>query len=293
MLKTLLGLVNKGLYETTKTVERTPTPDLQRIYVHAHNGRVKVRQWEQNLIRATVVVKVTSEADAQDTDRLWRLEEADGTLTFEQISKQSGLFHGIETVDVELTVPQHLDARLISHNGLVDVAHYIGNITGHSHNGTGEFHHITGDITFTSHNGHVEVRHVEGDVDVRAHNGYIEVRDATGSVAARSHNGRIVTEGCAHALRLETHNGELSVRTKQPLTGSWNLETKHGPIHLRIPRSTSARFQLETHMGQIKGNAVPFKGSGMSQAIAFTLGEGGALVEADTKMGAIDIQFTD
>ena len=291
MLKSLFGKYDVETV-TTKTVELTPTTDVQRLRVEIHNGHITLRQWEHNLVRAVVTVTVLSQEKETNTDRFWKLEQFGANVTFEQQPNLNKWFDLKRVcIVVELHLPRHVQAKWETHNGSVDILEWYGDQTGTTHSGSIRMADIQGSVDLKVHNGNIHAERLSRDVAVESHNGDVSLLEAGGDVKVITHNGKIRIDGFSAALRLQTHNGDLSARTTQPLASDWELSSHNGEISLQIPAGTDAQLHMSTHRGKVRGTALPVQVSGHAQDLHMTLGTGGRKVSLNTHSGNITVDF--
>jgi hypothetical protein len=131
----------------------------------------------------------------------------------------------------------------------------------------------------------------EIDLALEAHNGSIAVGDVRGELALRTHNGGISLDGVAGDVRGRTTNGGVTAT----LTGeAWegaglDLETTNGGVRLRVPEDYSARLETRTINGGVNIDFPVLVQGRIGREISTTLGDGGALVRAETTNGHVRI----
>jgi len=234
--------------------------------------------------------------DVWDEDRV-RIRAEHSTRTFVEINRgRRGISVESEArrgpaniVDYQITVPRRLALQL--------EAQY-------------------GDITVDGSDGRVEVETLQGDITIRGGRGTIEVSSTMGNIFVDGADGKIEIESSAADIHVENSSGEIYAETAggtivlqnvDPTAvdvgstggrvfydgvfrrgGTYFFGAHGGSITIVVPEGASADFNLATVHGSItstlEGEARSFPGG---QRHSFTIGEGGALVEAETYGGRI------
>lgn len=173
-----------------------------------------------------------------------------------------------------------------------------------------------GDITIDGADGSVQAETMRGDVTVRGGRGTIEVSSTMGNIFVDGADGTIEIESSAADIRVENSSGEIYAETAggtivlenvDPTAvdvgstggrvhysgsfrrgGTYFFGAHGGSITIVVPENASASFNVATVHGSItstlEGQPESFRGGERHE---FTVGEGGALVEAETYGGRI------
>jgi DUF4097 and DUF4098 domain-containing protein YvlB len=129
------------------------------------------------------------------------------------------------------------------------------------------------DLDLESNNGGIRIEHVRGNLDFDTTNGGLHLEDVAGSV--RGH----------------TTNGGVDVT----LTGTrWDgkaldVRTTNGGVRLRVPKGYSARLEARTVNGGLNVDFPVTVQGRIGHEISATLGDGGALVRAETTNGGVHV----
>jgi hypothetical protein len=129
------------------------------------------------------------------------------------------------------------------------------------------------------------------DVDLKTVNGGIAIRDLRGDLAFATTNGGVSLEAVAGNVRGGTTNGGVSVT----LTGerwdgeSLNVRTTNGGVQVRVPEDYSARFEARTVNGGLRVDFPVTTQGRIGRELSATLGDGGALVRAETTNGGVQV----
>ena len=132
---------------------------------------------------------------------------------------------------------------------------------------------------------------LEIDLNLETRNGSIAIADVSGNLAFETQNGSIKLDGVAGNVRGRTTNGGVDAE----LVGeTWNgagldLRTTNGGVRLRIPEDYSARIEARTVNGGIDVDFPVMVQGRIGRELSTTLGDGGALVRAETTNGAVRI----
>lgn len=129
------------------------------------------------------------------------------------------------------------------------------------------------------------------DLDLETLNGGISIADVRGNLDFDATNGGVRLEGVAGNVRGNTTNGGVDVT----LTGDrWDGEaldvsTTNGGVRLRVPERYSARLETRTING-VTNIDFPVTVQGrLGRELTTTLGNGGALVRAETTNGGVRV----
>jgi len=131
----------------------------------------------------------------------------------------------------------------------------------------------------------------EIDLSLETQNGSIAITDVRGDLSFKAQNGGITLDGVAGNVRGRTTNGGVEAE----LTGKkWDgtgldLETTNGGVRLRIPEDYSARLETKTVNGGIDIDFPVTVTGRIGREISTTLGDGGALVRAETTNGGVRV----
>jgi hypothetical protein len=130
------------------------------------------------------------------------------------------------------------------------------------------------------------------DLDLDTTNGGISITSLRGSMDFETTNGGIRLDGVAGNVRGRTTNGGVDVT----LTGAkWDgdaldLRTQNGGVNMRVPEAYSARLETRTVNGGIQIDFPVTVQGRIGREISTTLGEGGALLRAETTNGGVRVR---
>ena len=129
------------------------------------------------------------------------------------------------------------------------------------------------------------------DLRLETRNGGISVANLRGDVELDATNGGLQLDGLAGNVRGRTTNGGVEVR----LTGErWDgdaldVQSTNGGIRLRVPEEYSARLEARTTNGGVNIDFPVTVQGRLGRELNTTLGDGGALVRAQTTNGGVRI----
>jgi hypothetical protein len=223
-----------------------------------HNGSITVNGADVSecKLTATIVARAVTEEEAQRLAEQTQvtLEPAGNKLTAKIEKPHTGTNQSI-SVSLDVTVPNHSDLQLTTHNGAVEISNINGQIEGVTHNGKVSTTQVSGAANLQTHNGSVRCEEISGDVQLKTHNGsvktyYREAASPVCNVSIVSHNGGIefvAPPGFSAQVEASTHNG--SVRTDLPIavTGKVDKTKLTGTIG-----AGQGKLYLETHNGSIR-----------------------------------------
>ena len=129
------------------------------------------------------------------------------------------------------------------------------------------------------------------NLELKADNGSISVDGTNATIRAHTRNGSLKLKNVSGDVEGKTQNGSLSVDLA---SGAWQgkgmkLNTANGSIDMRLTPGISAEVEASTVNGRIRNDlAADVKGDDKHEA-KFTLGAGGAKIEARTVNGSVTI----
>lgn len=129
------------------------------------------------------------------------------------------------------------------------------------------------------------------DLNLDTTNGGISITSLRGSMDFETTNGGIRLDGVAGNVRGRTTNGGVDVT----LTGAkWDgdtldLRTTNGGVQMRVPADYSARLETRTTNGGLQIDFPVTVQGKIGREISTTLGQGGALVRAETTNGGVRV----
>jgi DUF4097 and DUF4098 domain-containing protein YvlB len=223
-----------------------------------HNGFINVNGLETTEcnLTATIVARAATEETARELAESTniKLEPVGDKLTV-KIEKPTRWPNQSISVSLDVTVPNHTNLQLTTHNGAVTIADIEGEIQATTHNGKIKTFQSSGSIMLHTHNGKVICDDIAGDVRLKTHNGgidlcYSQIAESVCNISAVTHNGSIdftAPPDLSAAVEVSTHNG--SIRTKLPITvtGKVSKNKLTGTIG-----TGQGKLHLETHNGSIK-----------------------------------------
>ncbi|MCR9244383.1 MAG: DUF4097 domain-containing protein [bacterium] len=225
----------KGVVE-----DSVPAAGLNRLKCHTHNGsiRIEARPGAPTVsYRVEMAVRGHTPEEARDNLSAMRVApRTDGdelTLRGEYDAHVRGMSPQFSFV---VEAPPELAARLVTHNGSIQVVDRVGPVNAETHNGRIRCSTSNRDFRLETHNGSIELDvAADGPLDgkVITHNGSVRLSIPTAadaSVAARTHNGHITVDRPASAISrsrgrfdcklgdgsglvvVRTHNGNVVIR---------------------------------------------------------------------------------
>ena len=225
-----------------------------------HNGSITItgaNVADCNLTATIIARAATEEAARKLAEQVKiKLQASNSRLTV-KIQKPAFMTNQSVSVNLDVTVPEHSDAEITTHNGAVRITNITGQVNATTHNGSATAKQVSGTIKLETHNGSVTCKEISGDTNLRTHNGkinaaYYENAPAIFNASMVTHNGSIdftAPLNLSATVDLSTHNGSINTDlpitiigkvTKRKLTGT--IGTGEGKLH------------LETHNGSIKIN---------------------------------------
>lgn len=140
-----------------------------------------------------------------------------------------------KAVQIDLTVPQSLDADVRTGDGNIDIQMASGNL-----------HFDTGD-------GNITASGVRGSIEAKSGDGNISGQNFDGSLDASTGDGNINVGGRFDALSLKSGDGSIDAQAAagSKISESWTVESGDGRINLRVAGDLQANLDAHTGDGSI------------------------------------------
>lgn len=242
-------------------------------------GTVAITTWDRPEVR--VAAEHSSRTQVE-------IRRRGATLVIDSEARGAGI------VDFKLTVPASLDlsvegvyasVAIDGANGSVRVQTMQGDVTIRGGRGT---------VRASSVNGKVEVDGAQGRVDIETVGQGARVVNASGEIHVESVGGPIVLENVrATTVDAGTVGGGIRFSGTLASGGTYSFGTHGGPISIEVPAAASATFHVASLTGSITSDlpGAPARFE-RGKRVSFTVGSGGATVEAETFGGRIQITRT-
>lgn len=299
LIKSITNQAEGPAIETETSKEIILDSAIKRSKITIHNGKVTLRQWDRQEVKAYVSIRATGAyaeqaGEEKNTDQFWALEVRGSTLVFEQLHPRRFIQTGSLNIDLEIFVPQQSDGDVTTHNGVIEISDYQGDLDAQTHNGNLSLEKITGTVNVSTHNGHIDIEGLQGNLRMNTHNGHLHATGVTGRVKAQTHNGKISLDNAgSNGVCLHTHSGAIRVKTSQAIIGEWEMTTHSGDIDLHLPSATNAMLVLKTSSGRIGGTALSTELTRDTKKVIAQLGEGKLPIHIETHRGDIEVQYND
>ena len=252
--------------------------DATRLRIENRGGSITVTTWDRAEIR------IRAEHSRRTTIEVRRRRS--GVISLEGEAGRRGGFATI--VDYELTVPRTLDLSLEGwatdvsvegSNAEIDVETFQGDITIIGGRGSVSAETTTGEIRIENVSGVIEASSVAEDV---------HISDSSGEIYAESVGGNITLENLsAIIIEAGTVGGRVSFDGTVEDGGDYFFGSNGGTVSISIPEGSNVEVSLASIHGSISSdfpNAPDFRRGSRN---AFTIGSGGANIEAETFGGRI------
>lgn len=265
----LLGLVsiagcciNIGCWPQAKYERKVqlsaPLPPDSAFAARTHNGSIAINGADVadcNLTATIIARAATEEAARKLAEKIKIKLQASGNRLTAKIEKPAFMTNQSVSVNLDVTVPEHSDAEITTHNGAVRITNITGQVNATTHNGSATAKQVSGTIKLETHNGSVTCKEISGDTNLRTHNGkinaaYSENAPPVFNASMVTHNGSIdftAPPNLSAAIDVSTHNG--SINTDLPITviGKVSKRKLTGTIG-----TGQGKLHLETHNGSIE-----------------------------------------
>ncbi len=200
---------------------------------------------------------------------------------------------GTAYIEVEVPIGTRVLATTVS--GLVELRGTQGEATVRSTSGRVQVRGARERIDVETVSGIVELQDVQGRIGVEGVSADVEVWEARGDLTAETVSGEIrIRRSALSGLRAEAVSGSIGYEGNLAASGSYRMNTHSGSIMLTLPAGVGASLELETFSGRINSDfpltMQPGQAAGRGQRMEFTVGNGGARVEAGAFSGNITIR---
>ncbi len=310
---------NPAVWTNEVTEELTiDTSGLARIEARTHNGTVTYTGQDDDSTIATVVVtkkgggmtlddaqealdaiEVVVESRGSDAKRIawkWKTPKKRtwGAYVSYKIDAPAKLGLDIETHNGPINATGvQADAKIVSHNGVIEVGSCQGQLHAETHNGPIKASDIQADAKIVSHNGAIEVGPCQGRLHAETHNGPITAESSGVSLRVITHNGKITATFAGKEANLTTHNGRIDADLSRCGALSGNIVSHNGAIRLIVGNEFSADATCVAHNGSIRCN-VPWQVHEASRRrLTGRFGDGGSDLKVTIHNGSIRINAAD
>ena len=271
------ALMALSLIQQTDTL--IAVDDATGLRIENAGGRVSVTTWDRPEIRIQAEHSRRSEIEVR--------RRRSGVISVEAESGRRG--GGFATiVDYDLTVPSTLnlsiegwatDVTVDGSDAEIEVETFEGDITIVGGSGSVSAETTTGEIRIENVNGVIEATSVADDVHVSNSSGEIYVETVGGNITLENLSARIVEAGSV--------GGRVSFDGTVDDGGDYFFGSNGGTVSINIPEDSNVSVSLASIHGSISSdfpNAPDFRRGARN---TFTIGSGGANIEAETFGGRI------
>lgn len=194
--------------------------------------------------------------------------------------------------DYVLTVPAAMALSISGPYSDVDIDGSKAEITVETVQGEVKVRGGVGNITLESVQGAILLEGARGRVDVHSVSEGVEVRDVIGDVMAETVSGDIkLNKIQGEHVEATTVSGDLMFDGVVRNNGSYSFTTHSGDVTLTIPETSNASVSVSTFSGDFQaGFPVRLDDTRKrGKRFTFTIGSGGARIEAESFSGDIEI----
>ena len=254
------------------------TDGITGIEIDNAGGRITVTTWDRPQIRL--------QAEHSSRILIDVKRRRSGVLEFEAETRRGNSFASI--VDYDLTVPASLN---------LDLEGWSTKITVEGADGEVSVDTFDGDIIIVGGRGSIKAETTSGVIRIEDARGTIEAESVAESVHISGSSGEVFVETVGGNITLEnvsasvieagTVGGRISFTGEIRRGGEYFFGSHGGSITITVPEGTNADVSLATIHGNISStfsNAPDFR---KGQRQPFTIGTGGATIEAETFGGRI------
>jgi DUF4097 and DUF4098 domain-containing protein YvlB len=260
--------------DTTISFSRTGTIELQLAA-----GEIIVSAWPREQVR----VRATSERSALRMDA----SAAHLSLGLRSGSARSG------DTRFEVTVPVGARIRANTTSGDIEVRGTKSEVEARTQRGDIAIEDV-GRVDLNAFSGDVEASTVAGDLRINVMSGDVRVRGVTGEIDVKTVSGEAdVRDARSRFVRLASTSGDITFEGPIDPNGRYELETHSGDVDVTLPANVGADLTVATFSGGIESDfpmVLQPGGHGDGKRFRFTLGRGGAKINAESFSGDINIR---
>ncbi len=245
----------------------------------SEGGEIRVEAWDRDEVRLQA-----------DHGRRTTIEVRQDEDEIEVDSSGRGMLGGI--VDYVITLPRSMNVALEGMFSDITVEGMQGEVSAET---------LQGDIVIRGGNGRIDASSMTGRIRIEGASGMIEFEsvaedvrlvDVSGEIVGESVGGAIVIEN-AEATSVDVGSVGGRIDFSGPLTdgGTYFFGTHSGTINIDVPAGTGAEFSLASQHGSISADlpGAPERFE-RRRRTNFSVGGGGAIVEAETFGGRIVVR---
>ena len=241
-------------------------------------GRITVTTWNRPEVR----VRAEHSSRIHITVRRRR----SGVIELEAETRRGNSFASI--VDYELTVPASLDLAFEGWSTDVTVEGADGEVTIETFQGDITIVGGRGTITAETVSGKIRIEDAEGIIEASSVAESIHISGSSGEIYVETVGGNIVLEDVsATVVEVGTVGGRISFSGSIADGGEYFFGSHGGTITITVPEGTDAEVSFATIHGSISSNFSGVPDFERGQRNTFTIGSGGATIEAETFGGRI------
>jgi len=268
--------------EFKHTFESHPGEELLDIEVNVANGKVTIRPWDEDYVKAESDVKVYRSDDEVKAKK--QLKDA---VVFDSQYKKLRFISDLKMIklDTVLYVPRNSYERW-------DIRLFNGKFLGESGN--------VNKVKVKTANGKIELSNMlieRGELETA--NGGIDVSNTRAdSIEAESVNGKVSVEGAVDEMDVQSVNGNVTCKTSSTSARKIEAKTLAGTINIFVPDSLSLDGTLKSNFGRFDLNHremdhVEEREELMQRRLHFTREKqdaGKLFLFADAKTGAVSVK---
>ncbi len=264
-----------------------------RLDIDNTNGSIDISGWD----RETIDVSGTKYAPTNDRLRDVQIKvDVRGNTATIHTDTPKDFFHGGFGARYSIRVPRQIMlSRAQTTNGSLSIEDLDGGGHVTSTNGRISMARDSGDYELRTTNGTIEMEECSGVERAETTNGGVRGRLKQGAIEAESTNGgidlTILKPQDGKRIRLETTNGSITLAMAEFNANAISADTTHGHVTLRLPGDTNAQLSATNSFSSITTDLPLSSTEEMSKHdVKGKLGNGGALISANTSSGSIHIE---
>ncbi len=264
-----------------------------RLDVDNTNGSIDIAGWDRN----TIEISGTKYAPSDDRLREVQIKvDVSGNTALIHTEAPKDFFHGGFGARYSIRVPREITlSRAQTTNGSLSVEDLEGGGRVTTTNGRISMARDSGDYEVHTTNGTIDMEECSGVERAETTNGGVRGRLKQGAIEAESTNGgidlTILKPQDGKRIRVTTTNGSINLSMAEFHSNPISAETTHGHVTLRLPGDTNAELSATNSFSSITTDLPLTSTEEMRKHdVKGKLGNGGALISANTSSGSIHIE---
>lgn len=275
-----------------------PATDIDKVALDFIHSRVGIKGAKAGVVEIKFTKKVYGDnlANAKEALRLMDVShEREGnsiSIGARDPYFNEGIFdskkypNGVSAIayDVEMTIPEKVNADVDGKNCEMSISGIRGNVNADVMYGSADIADIGGDVSVDGKYGRLALRNIAGSATVDAKYGKVSAEDIKGDLTLDNNYGKSKIMRVGGAATFESKYGNIEV---EGVAGDVNVDSKYGDIDLKLLPNYGFRLEGESKYGSIKCDFPTDKDGDL---ITATVGDGKKNIVVSSTYGSVNIK---